>query len=254
MKKIALATAAATLLFAGSASAADLAARPYTKAPMAAPIAVYNWTGFYVGGQVGYGWRDDDNVERVLATGLPDGWRANSQPSGVVGGVHAGYNWQAGMFVLGVEGDVEGSDVNGTGFYRLNGGAPILDRVDSSTDWQASIRGRVGIAANNWLLYGTAGAAFTTINHTYVSVVGGNGALSFNNSLTGWTAGAGVEYGFTPNWSARVEYRYTDYGTVTNNVGTLFGAAATLQDQHITDSTVRGGISYRFGGPIVARY
>lgn len=252
MKKIIALMAGVACFGVGSASAADMAVKARPLPP--APAAVFNWTGFYVGGQVGYAWRDDNNVERFIATGLPTGWRADSRPTGAVGGVHAGFNWQSGMFVVGVEGDIEASGVRGSGAYRLNGGPPILDRIDTSTDWQGSIRGRVGLAANNWLFYGTGGAAFATIKHTYFSVVLGNGALAFSNSVTGWTAGAGVEYGFSPNWSARLEYRYTDYGTITNNVGALFGQGGTLQDQRITENTVRGGISYRFGGPVVAKY
>ena len=99
-----------------SASAADLAARPYTKAPVAV-AAVYNWTGFYIGGQVGYAWGDNRTTEFVTATGLPSGFNQNYNTDGVVGGVHAGYNWQFGQFVFGLEGDVEGADIKGG--YRL---------------------------------------------------------------------------------------------------------------------------------------
>ena len=247
MKKFLIATAGLVIL-AAPALGADMAARPMYSKPAPAPVlAVFSWTGFYIGGQVGYSWRDDANTERFVATGLADGWRADSRPTGVVGGGHVGYNWQTGAFVLGVEGDIEGSGVRGTGFYRLNGGAAILDNVTERTDWQASLRGRAGFAVNNWLFYGTGGAAFANLRHTYTSVVGGNGSLAFTNSRTGWTAGGGIEYGFTPNWSTRVEYRYTDFGTITNNVGALFGVA-TFQDQRVRDSTVRAAISYRFGG------
>ena len=235
----------------GAASAADLKARPYAKAPPMAIASVYGWTGFYVGGQIGYDWRRDSNTERFI-TGLPDGWSASSNPQGVVGGLHAGYNFQTGAFVYGVEADIEGADISGTGLYRFNGGAPITDHVNNRTDWQGSFRGRVGLAANNWLFYGTGGVAWANIKHDYVTGIAGPPITSFSETRAGWTVGAGVEYGISANWRARAEYRYTDYGTLTNNVGTQFIGA--LQDQKITDSAVRGGVSYGWGGPIVAKY
>ena len=111
MKKIALA-AAALVIGTASASAADLAARPYVKAP--APIAVvYNWTGFYIGAQVGYAWGDNSTREFVTVTGLPTGFNQGFNTDGFVGGGHLGYNWQFGQFVFGLEGDIEGADING---------------------------------------------------------------------------------------------------------------------------------------------
>ena len=250
--KLILSAVAALLAGVSAASAADLAARPYTKAPPAMMAAIYDWSGFYIGGQVGYDWREDGNTERLAASGLPDGWSANNKPAGVVGGLHAGYLFQSGAFVVGLEGDIEAADIKGTGLYSLNGGVPITDHIDSKTDWQGSVRGRLGVAANNWLLYATGGVAFANIEHTYVTGISGPPVTAFSTTRAGWTVGAGAEYGFTPNWRARIEYRYTDYGTLTNNVGTQFVGA--LQDQKITDNSVRVGISYKFGGPVVAKY
>jgi outer membrane immunogenic protein len=236
----------------GAASAADLAARPYTKAPPVVVAPVYDWSGFYIGGQIGYDWRRDSNVERLLATGVPDGWRANSSPAGVVGGFHAGYNVQSGMMVYGLEADIEAADISGSGLYSLNGGPPITDHINSKTDWQGSFRGRIGVASNNVLFYGTGGVSFADIQHDYVTGLAGPPITSFSETRAGWTLGAGIEYGITANWRARIEYRYTDYGTLTNNVGTQFLGA--LQDQRITDNSVRGAISYKFGTPVVAKY
>jgi outer membrane immunogenic protein len=188
----------------------------------------------------------------LLLTGFADGWRANSSPRGFIGGGHAGYNWQSGAFVYGLEADVEGADIKGTGNYRFLGGAPILDHVDSKTDFQGSFRGRLGWAANNWLFYATGGLAWADIKHTYVTGIAGPPANSFSTTRAGYTVGAGVEYGFTPNWSGRLEYRYSDYGTLTNNVGAQF--VGGLQDQKITDNSVRVGLSYRWGGAVVAKY
>lgn len=236
----------------GAASAADLKARPYTKAPPMPVASIYDWTGFYVGGQIGYDWRRDSNTERFVATGVPDGWSASSNPGGVVGGLHAGYNFQTKAFVYGVEADIEGANISGSGLYSQNGGAPITDHINNKTDWQGSFRGRVGVAANNWLFYGTGGVAWADIKHDYVTGIAGPPITSFSETRTGWTVGAGVEYGISANWRARAEYRYTDYGTLTNNVGAQF--VGGLQDQKITESAVRGGVSYKWGGPVVARY
>lgn len=229
-----------------STYAADLGQRAYTKAPVV--DSVFDWSGFYLGGQIGYAWRSDDNTERRTTNGLPDGYHASSKPAGAVGGLHAGYNWQAGHYLVGLEGDIEGANIKGSGNYVAGDGTVIDDRIDTKTDWQASLRGRLGFTANNWLVYATGGAAWANIRHDYFT--SGEPIETLSSTRLGWTAGAGVEYGFASNWSARLEYRYTDYGTLTNN-STLFG----FQDHKITENTVRGGISYHFNsGPAVARY
>lgn len=242
MKKLVIAAAALVLCTAG-ASAADLAARPYTKAP--APVAaVYNWTGFYIGAQVGYAWGDNSTREFVTATGAPTGFVQGFNADGVVGGGHVGYNWQFGQFVFGLEGDIEAADINGG--YRLGN----LNGTDFRIDAQASIRGRLGVAFNNSLLYVTGGAAWADMDHTYVLA----NALfeTVSTTRTGWTVGAGWEYGFTPNWSARVEYRYTDFGNFRNASTVAFPGFSYEHDPVF--HTVRAGVSYRFGGPVAARY
>ncbi|BBO04160.1 MULTISPECIES: outer membrane protein [Bradyrhizobium] len=242
MKKLAIAAAALVLGTAG-ASAADLAARPYTKAP--APVAaVYNWTGFYIGAQAGYGWGDNSTRELVTATGAPTGFVQGFNADGFVGGGHVGYNWQAGQFVFGLEGDIEGADVKGG--YRLAN----TNGTDFRIDAQASIRGRLGVAFNNSLLYVTGGVAWADMDHTYV--LANTLFETVSRTRTGWTVGAGWEYGFTPNWSARLEYRYTDFGTFRNNSTVAFPGFSYEHDPVL--HTVRAGVSYRFGGPVIAKY
>ena len=242
MKKLAIAAAALVLGTAG-ASAADLAARPYTKAP--APVAaLYNWTGFYIGAQVGYAWGDNSTREFVTATGVPTAFIQGFNADGFVGGGHIGYNWQVGQFVFGLEGDLEGADVKGG--YRLAN----FNGTDFRIDAQASIRGRLGVAFNNSLLYVTGGAAWADMDHTYVFA---NTLFeTISTTRTGWTVGAGWEYGFTPNWSARLEYRYTDFGTFRNN--STFSFPGFSYEHDPVFHTVRAGISYRFGGPMVSTY
>ena len=181
----------------------------------------------------------------MTATGVATTFNRGFDTNGVVGGGHAGYNWQFGQFVFGLEGDIEGADVNGG--YRLAN----TNGTDYRLSAQASIRGRLGFAFNNSLLYVTGGAAWADIEHAYVR----GPAVSFegiSRTRSGYTVGAGWEYGFTPNWSARLEYRYTDFGTYRNN--SLVAFPGFTYEDHPAYHTVRGGISYRFGGPVVAKY
>lgn len=211
MKKLLLATAA-TLLIAAPAFAADLPARVGAVAP--APVFVtMNWTGFYVGAQVGYSWGTDRTTEFVTATGAATGFARGFSPDGFVGGLHAGYNYQMGSLVLGLEGDIEASGVSG-GYRLANGNGTDTDRA-----WQGSLRARVGVAFDRALLYATGGVAFADIKHTYVSPAVRE---SFSDVKMGWTVGAGLEYAFTNNLTARAEYRYTSFDRFGHNsVSTL---------------------------------
>ncbi|HMK79608.1 MAG TPA: outer membrane protein [Xanthobacteraceae bacterium] len=158
------------------AAAADL----YTKAPAyaATPFNVYNWNGFYVGANIGY--------ESSTVTNWP-----SSGPKGVAGGGQVGYNWQVTPnWVLGLETDIQASSANDTfaGFQFSN-------------PWFGTVRGRVGYAYNNFLIYGTGGFAYGGGSVTV-------GSISNSQTHTGWTLGGGVEVGLTPNWSAKAEYLY----------------------------------------------
>ena len=252
MKKIVLA-AAAVVLSAGIASAADLPARTYTKAPVIAPIP-YTWTGFYVGVQGGYKWADH-RIARLDAAGavrifggipLDDTSRANG---GFIGG-HAGYNWQSGIWVFGLEGDAEWSDAK----YgpRTIAAAPGVDFNYGRIDWQASFRGRVGVAvAPQTLLYVTGGLAYAGI-YSRVDVGGlGNQFIAYSRDVPGWTVGAGIEQVISGNFTGRIEGRYTEYDNIRQ--ASTAGLTATFLTQ-TKEASVRGGLSYKFGGPVVAKY
>jgi outer membrane immunogenic protein len=234
---------AAAILASGSAFAADLGRGP----PMAPPpVPFFTWTGFYVGADVGYAWAQDTGTEYPTSTpSVLDGWTANSKPTGVFGGGFVGYNWQMGPLVFGLEGDAQAAGVKGTGYYSLNGGSPITDHVNSNTDFEASIRGRLGYAFDRFLVYGTGGVAFSNTNYSYVYGVSGPPVTNFAIGRTGWTAGAGLEYAFTNNWTVRAEYRYADFGTETNN-SIVFGGSLKNETQHLTQSAVLFGIAYKF--------
>ena len=189
MKFGGIAIVALGLLGLGQAQAADLAARPYTKAPALTPV--YNWTGFYIGGHVGYGWAETDHtMSASFALGT---LRATSNRDGFLGGGQIGYNWQSGALVLGIEADASWTDINGTG-VAVGGGGPF--QFTTRNDWVATVTGRIGFAVNNVLFYGKGGGAFTELK--YNNFFAGAAPLtvaSFSDTRTGWTVGAGVEYG-----------------------------------------------------------
>jgi outer membrane immunogenic protein len=223
-------------LAATSASAADLGRRMPTKAPvMVEPT--FNWTGFYLGVNGGVGWARSSHTD---AFGLSTG--NFNQNGGMIGGT-IGYNWQSGPVVFGVEGDLD--------WARINGSVAGCAFGNCYTNMQAfgTARGRVGYAFNNWMPYITGGAAFADVKAGQDGV-GGTGADQWR---TGWTVGGGVEAMFAPNWSAKVEYLYADFGT---GSATSYNAPGFVGVTERNVNMVRGGINYHFnwGGPIVARY
>ena len=217
MKRFFLACVAIAAMGAPS-FAADLAARPYTKAPAYVPAQIYNWTGFYIGGHVGGAFRGDDN--NVLG-GSSDGT--------FMGGVQVGYDYQfSPNWVMGLEANYSFKDTNGV-FANRNLG---------------SVTGRLGYTWGPTLLYAKGGYAWADTRFT--NGFGGDGGRD------GYTVGAGLEYLFTQNWSGKIEYQYYDFGNVNvfDNTGAFAGRFRN--DEH----TIKVGLNYRFGwgGPVVAKY
>lgn len=268
MKKIFL-TTAAVLISASAASAADLAARPYTKAPPPVVSSVYDWSGFYVGGHVGGGWADqghtivDDGNGGAGLAGFgifPSRTALNkSHPSGVLGGVQGGFNWQFNNIVLGVEGEYTWSGMRGTSRTADPVFPTVVLRSNDRIDDIATVTGRVGYAFNNWLLYGKGGWAWArgASDGVISTPLGPVGELSSKSDKDGWVAGAGIEWGFAPNWSAKIEYEHIDLGSKTVQVNTTgLGPATVFADSSTRIDTLKAGVNYRFnwGGPAVARY
>ena len=248
MKKIIFA-AAALALGTVSASAADLAARPYTKAPVAV-AAVYNWTGFYIGADVGYGWGRSTGTLANAAGLFPVNYSLD--PSGVIGGGFVGYNYQFSNVVLGVEADWQAADLNQSGNFLLAAPATTYAIGTKVKDY-GSVRGRLGLAFDRWMVFGTGGFAWGSWDTSYALAGTVPFVTSSVSSHAGWTAGAGVEYAFADNWLARAEYRYTDLGRAS------FVSALTNSSElgnRVTINDVRVGIAYKFGGPgpVVAKY
>jgi outer membrane immunogenic protein len=274
MKKLALAFSLGVVCTA-NALAADLPARPYTKAPVVVDPA-YNWTGFYVGAHLGYGWEDN----RADVTTLPSPaefnqvpFSFNNKPSGILGGLQAGYNWQTGKFVFGVEADISATDIHGSSrtgpiFVLVPPGVALAGSTHTNTqrmDWFGTVRGRLGFTpANRLLVYATGGLAYGHVEATtFQELVVGAPVLQFTGaeSVTrlGWTVGAGGEWAISNNWSIKGEYLYFDLGrhTVTGlRIGPFpppdpFATQTTFQNR---GSIARLGVNYKWGGPVVARY
>lgn len=258
MKKLAFATLAASMLFTGAASAADLAARPYTKAP-APVVAVYSWTGFYVGGHAGGTWTNQEWINTANTTGFGDlipGEGFRHRETGFIGGGHVGYNWQASNFVFGLEGSISGLTTEGRVANTVFGAAD--DVFNWRTEFMATVVGRAGVALNNNLLYVKGGWAGVNNKLSVSDTVGaglGIGSGSQTHWHNGWTVGAGWEYGLTPNWIIGIEYNYAAFETKSYQLNnTEAGAVYTFDAKPRDIQSVVGRLSYKFGGPVVARY
>jgi outer membrane immunogenic protein len=211
---------AAAVAGAGAAGAADLAVKaPVYKAP---PVILSDWAGFYIGVNGGYGW-DSSLISRVNDNNVNLGNFPVSPKGGLVGG-HAGYNWQYGSVVTGLEVDIDAADITGTDSFNHT--------VTMKTDTLASARARLGYAVlPNLLVYGTGGAGLA---HSTVATLN---APTVAASQVGWVAGAGLEYKIWGNLIARAEYLHYDFGEASTTHGYNFFEKV---------DTVRGGLSYKF--------
>jgi opacity protein-like surface antigen len=257
----------------GAASAADMAvkARPM----VAPPIMVYNWTGCYVGGNVG-GARADvrsDGVPNAVFVALNAPGAASVQatsivkntPSGFTAGGGVGCNYQTGIFVIGVEGDINYSDL---GFSQIRGPFPTNTSTPHTweehfrSNWFATARARAGVVvAERSLLYVTGGAAFAEYNTFKALDFPGNVGFRYqgttSDSKVGWVVGAGWEYAFTGNWSGKIEYLHMDFGNSSvlafqNTPNSTNGVNHTF---NFREDVVRVGLNYRFGSAaVVAKY
>ena len=241
----------------------------------AQPAAPYNWTGLYVGGNVGYSWGDSDITTSFFnnTTGLLLATTAGSfDMNGWLAGVQLGYNWQYGRWVFGIEGDFQWTGQDGgrgatcpiAGFgagpcNNLTFGAglnqPIGSTFNQSLDWFATLRVRAGLTLTPTILaYVTGGLAVGNID-TDGTIAGFTGAsvpvvTAFGSSDTnwGWTIGAGVEAALSGNWTAKFEYLYMDLGSV-STVGYNLANVVPLRvnyESDITDHILRIGLNYRF--------
>ena len=222
---------------AAPALAADIPARSYTKAPVyTPPQAVYNWTGFYIGGHLGGAFAGNDSLEGSGARFL--------------GGVQGGFDYQfATNWVIGAEAQYSWLSNNNSSV--LFPGSTV---VTANNNQLGSVAGRLGYTWGPALLYAKGGYAWRDDPNIGVSVAGVPAAFTTNGDRNnGYTVGAGLEYMFAPNWSAKAEYQYYNFGNTTFTTGPAAIAGARFRDD---EHTAKLGINYRFGwgGPAAPRY
>jgi outer membrane immunogenic protein len=227
MRKSLLIGICASALVAAPAFAADLPARA-RPAPVA-PVPVFSWTGFYIGANIGGAWSHSTLTDNVTGASF------SANNSGFIGGGQFGYNWQVDRnWVLGIEGDIDGTTINKTS----NGVPTAIGTLQGSlsTDWIATLAGRIGYTVDNWMFYAKGGGAWVQDSATLSNLTTGASA-SASNTSSGWMAGAGVEWAFAGPWSAKIEY---------NHIGLDNQSLSSLNLSRDID-LVKVGVNYRFG-------
>ena len=256
------------------------------KAPAYNPpiIAPYNWTGFYIGGNVGYSWGKADSdisTDPVIANfgaftiPIPGFVGSDSvKPKGIIGGGQIGYNWQLSPnWVAGLEADIQGSGEKAShsftnsfsfavfGISPSVTGTAVTD-YEAKISWFGTVRGRIGYAWDRVMLYATGGLAYGEIKvagtNTVSGIVGGLPSIPFlaviamghSKVNAGWTVGAGIEGALVDHWTWKAEYLYMDLGSLDDpDLPITFinasGGKVTTHT-HFTDNIVRGGINYKF--------
>lgn len=233
--------------------------------PVKAPAvkASYSWSGFYIGGNVGYGWVSGSDPGLSLVDGSGSGITAYFNaggfpvtavnPKGAFGGGQIGYNWQSNALVLGVVADIQAASMDASNTVVA---APPLFITGTTTlnrkiDWFGTVRGKLGWAMQNWLVYGTGGFAYGRIDETLTFASSGvpTGSASTGQSKTGWTVGGGFEYGVN-RWSFGVEYLYIDLGGTDITMPFSGYVGANLDSITVSSSNtinvVRALANYRF--------
>jgi outer membrane immunogenic protein len=242
------------------AQAADMGipSRSYYPPP---PPAIYDWTGIYIGGNIGGGML----VDSVTQNGTSHGGfnlasTGNLRPAGVIGGGQIGANYEFAPWVVGVEGSWTDSAISGSTLIGCSGPCltgPLLtvhnasERFTSHPAWFAAVTGRVGYAANDWLFYAKAGGAWMRVGYTEDLIAAGAGATTttqvINDNRTGFVAGVGIEIGLVENLSAKIEYDFYDFGSKNYNFNVIT-PVSVQSDLH----TITVGLNYKFnwsGGP-----
>jgi outer membrane immunogenic protein len=277
MQRIALVAATALVAaFAQGAHAADMAVSPFFRA---SPVVIgYNWQGYYVGANIGWSRASSDiswtpnplgflTVAPIGAL-LSDVGPITSASSntlssnGAAGGIQSGYNWQWGNVVAGIEGDITFMNNNANLSSALPPPAASFTSLSQSARlaWLLTVRPRLGYAWDNWLFYVTGGWATgkAVFSDALLPSDGGSIGTTMSRELSGWTVGAGLEYGLVSGWTLKAEYLYTDLGST----GVLIGPSVTstanvVNTSHtMTDQIARIGFNFRFGGEheVVVKY
>lgn len=236
-------------------------------APAPAPECDFTWTGFYIGGNIGYGWGDGDVDFNPLPDAATFGFlnptTLNTDPSGVIGGGQIGFNWQWNKWlVLGAEADFQGTDIQGDqrdeGFSGFNVVPTNPDRFLAANEriqWLGTVRGRLGIAPIcRLLIYGTGGFAYGSVDYSAQTNFGttffhgSSYPVDFTETDTGWCAGGGLEYALTNHWTVRAEYLRYDLGDESRTAAQHPVNFGNFINYHFNTegNIVRGGLNYKF--------
>jgi outer membrane immunogenic protein len=280
MQRLLLGSVVFAALIAGPAMAADQAVKAYKKAPP--PVAVFSWTGCYIGGNVGWiGGSDrfDNSPAGAYLTGVPGvaaisaaqvaALSASYSPrgSGITGGGQVGCNYQVNPLVWGVEADIQGSSLNESATAVLPAALGFFGHTETESkklDWYSTFRGRVGISPwDRTLLYVTGGLAVAHVssafNLTFTNTDSFAGSAS--TTRTGWALGGGLEWAWINNWSLKAEYLYMNFGTWSYfSPNTMFVANGLADPRYTWQNSIRTreqvariGLNYHFGGPVAAK-
>ena len=244
-----LAAGIALVLVSGGARADGMQKAPVYKADT---YTAPSWAGTYFGLHVGYAWADVD-TDAFLVNGDRAGHVTRDEDGGFFG-FNLGYNVLVGAnFLVGVEGDFSLGVINGDAVACTP--AVGCARAEGETNYVGTVRGRVGYVGGNWLIYATGGVAFKhTDNHRFITASQAAPALvgrldTDSDTDTGWVVGGGVEWGFAPNWSMRLEYQRLQFDDVDRRFDYFgFPGATRLTESEVAIDTVRIGLTYRIGG------
>jgi outer membrane immunogenic protein len=247
-KSLIIAVAFASLVTAGTAIAADVSyqAAPPVPAP---PMPAFSWTGFYVGAHAGHGWSlNEQTFTSILGNLLTN--ENNYTGAGFLGGAQAGFNYQVGPWVWGVEGEFSSAGIDGEGNCVIASPTALLN-CDTKADWLGTAAARIGFASNKTLVFVKGGGAWVHDKYDVSDFEPPPRSDSVDQTRLGWMFGTGVEYAFYGNWSAKVEYDYLDFGTQ----GVTFPGLPAFSPQFIRTTVdirqriqlVKFGLNYRFG-------
>jgi outer membrane immunogenic protein len=227
--------------FAFAAISSSLASLGASAGWAADPVtAAYDWTGFYLGAQAGYAW--SDSTSHAFGNfGAGTVSTADLDADGFLGGLYSGYNFHSGGLVWGLEADINFVDLNSGDQNIVFGGVSQLDTHKGDMDWNGAARLRLGYAVDHLLPYIAGGVAFGGYKVDY-DHTGASGTL--DETLVGWTLGGGIEYAFSDSVTSRIEYRYSDYGSMDGSVFAAFPAESQDADLEVHD--IRWGIAFRF--------
>jgi outer membrane immunogenic protein len=228
-----------------------------------AAAAPLSWTGFYIGVNGGYGWSASDSQLGIegfsdsSCGGTCGAFRKGFNADGGFGGGQIGYNSQRGAFVFGIEADIQGSGIGGASALGFSESEDNFSAsAKSDLRWFGTVRGRIGYAFDRTMLYATGGFAFGGVKDRLTAAfdesgTGDSSTVKFNDTLTGYVLGGGLEHKFAPNWSLKAEYQYLNLGDTKRATFVTFDDGedhtdATGRFDH-SYHTVRLGLNYSFG-------